>query len=141
MAFSPSAESLPSPSWKNDKSAAALVRGLREAVESCNDVTEEDLSSNKFIDLLVSGSHVGHVRPDFAEALVKHGKLEAADGYALFSKSEKGVVCFDSENRYASSEEKTRVVAEVFEKMRELSLIPGWRSECSQSFRMTVMCA
>ena len=83
MAFSPSAESLPSPSWKNDKSAAALVRGLREAVESCNDVTEEDLSSNKFIDLLVSGSHVGHVRPDFAEALVKHGKLEAADGYAF----------------------------------------------------------
>ena len=52
MAFSPSAESLPSPSWKNDKSAAALMRRLREAVESCNDVTEEDLSSNKFIDLL-----------------------------------------------------------------------------------------
>ena len=49
-------------------------------------MTEEDLSSNKFIDLLVSGSHVGHVRPDFAEALVKHGKLKAADGYALFSK-------------------------------------------------------
>ena len=122
MTFSPSAESLP-------RHAAALMRGLKEAVESCNDVTEEDLSSNKFIDLLVSGSHVGHVRPDFAEALLKHGKLEAADGYALFSKSEKGVVCFDSENRYASSEEKTRVVAEVFEKMRELSLIPGWRSE------------
>ena len=85
MTLSPSAESLPSPSWKNDKSAA-LMRGLREAVESCNDVTEEDLSSNKFIDLLVSGSHVGHVRPDFAEALIKHGKLEAVDGYALFSK-------------------------------------------------------
>ena len=73
MTFSPSAESLP-------RHAAALMRGLKEAVESCNDVTEEDLSSNKFIDLLVSGSHVGHVRPDFAEALLKQGKLEAADG-------------------------------------------------------------
>ena len=34
----------------------------------------------------MSGSHVGHVRPDFTEALIKHGKLEAVDGYALFSK-------------------------------------------------------
>jgi len=29
----------------------------------------------------LSGSHVGHVRPDFTEALIKHGKLEAVDGY------------------------------------------------------------
>ena len=121
--FSPSATS----NWTTEESAA-LMQGLREAVESCNDVSEEDLSSEKFVDLLVNGSHVGHVRPDFADALLEHGKLD--NGYALFSKNvNEACVRFDSENRYASAEEKTRAIADVFEKMRELSLIPGWRNE------------
>jgi len=121
--FSPSATS---PHWTTEESAA-LMQGLREAVESCNDVSEEDLSSDKFVDLLVNGSHVGHVRPDFADALLEHGKLD--NGYALFKNVNEACVRFDSENRYASAEEKTRVVADVFEKMRKLSLIPGWRNE------------
>ena len=113
----------------NQSSDSDLMWGLRNAVESCNDVTKEDLYSDKFVDLLVNDSHVGHVRPDFARALLEHGSLNDDDGYVLFTRSGNNTICLDRENRYKSAEEKTRVVAELFEKMRELALIPGWRNE------------
>ena len=71
----------------NQSSDSDLMWGLRNAVESCNDVTKEDLYSDKFVDLLVNDSHVGHVRPDFARALLEHGSLNDDDGYVLFSRS------------------------------------------------------
>ena len=106
----------------NQSSDSDLMWGLRNAVESCNDVTKEDLYSDKFVDLLVNDSHVGHVRPDFARALLEHGSLNDDDGYVLFSRSGNNTICLDRENRYKSAEEKTRVVAELFEKMLPLRI-------------------
>jgi 8-oxo-dGTP pyrophosphatase MutT (NUDIX family) len=124
----------------DEKQSMKIIEELRKSVQSCNDITEEDLNKNsgKFVNLLISSSsspskeqeqyeHVGFVRPDFAKALLAHGSEE--NGYALFSTNDDTIIIFDKENRYTSMDDKTNAVGKIFEKMRKLSLVPGWRNE------------